>query len=290
MHRSESIPKPSKASTPRRKSPSKLRVRKPGLPFDESLPRYWAGGSILGTHLINGVNLLFPVGERFFVRSVRRYLDHYQDDPQRQAELRAFFGQEGKHAHAHERYFEVLRSQGYELDSFLRTYQRIFTWLESVQPDALNLAGTAAGEHFTALMAADAFADVELFDEMPEVMRDLLLWHAAEEIEHKAVAFDVFEDVDGRYSVRMAGLALGSFFLAVFWASAVIMLLRQDNVPLSEVLRELREMRADQARKGIVRGVFGAGIASYMRRGFHPWDEPAPAEALEYLQALDDAA
>src|SRR5690349_335494 len=95
--------------------------RKPNLALDARIPRHWFGGSAVATQIANGVNLLFPHGERFFVRSVHRYLDDpaIAAAPLLQAQVRGFSGQEGRHAAAHERFFAVMREQGYEIDRFL---------------------------------------------------------------------------------------------------------------------------------------------------------------------------
>src|SRR5688572_2929871 len=92
-------------------------ARSPQLQLDE-VPRHWFGGNPVASHLANGVNLLFPWGERFFVRSVRHYLDRIADDPALLAQVKGFFAQEGRHAAAHERYFEVMERQGYEIRPF----------------------------------------------------------------------------------------------------------------------------------------------------------------------------
>src|SRR5688572_29361668 len=89
-----------------------------------SVPRHWVANSAAATAISNGINLLFPHGERFFVRSVKRYLDRV-DDPTLRAEIKGFFGQEGRHAHAHDEFNQILRAQGYEIDQFLGTYKRL---------------------------------------------------------------------------------------------------------------------------------------------------------------------
>lgn len=43
------------------------------------VPRHWAAGSAVATAISNGVNMLFPHGERFFVRSVKYFLDRIED-------------------------------------------------------------------------------------------------------------------------------------------------------------------------------------------------------------------
>src|SRR4051794_2295021 len=98
------------------------RPRSPQFRFDE-VPRHWFAGSAVATHLANGANLLFPAGERFFVRSVRHYVEAIEGDPVLMEQVRGFFGQEGRHANAHEKQFAVLEEQGYDLAPFARVYE-----------------------------------------------------------------------------------------------------------------------------------------------------------------------
>src|ERR1700722_19895873 len=100
-----------------------LRPRSPGVDLDAPVPRHWFGGNVVATHVVNGVNLLFPAGERFFVRSVNHYKDRVTD-PLLRAQIKGFFAQEGRHAHEHERVFRLLADQGYDVDGFLRVYER----------------------------------------------------------------------------------------------------------------------------------------------------------------------
>jgi predicted metal-dependent hydrolase len=261
-----------------------LRARK--LPLDpghDAIPRHWFAGSAVASHVANGVSLLFPAGERFFVRSVHHYLDVIADDALR-ADVRGFFGQEGSHARAHERDFERLRGQGYQIDAFLAAYQRFsFDFLEQRCPPALNLAATAAAEHFTAIMAEGALERDVLARAHPE-MRKLLLWHAAEEIEHKHVAFDVLRAVNPSYPLRLAGLALATVNLAAWWLVATAMLLRQDGVSPLAARRELERLRAQTAEEPVFRRVFARGIREYARRDFHPRDNDNYELAARYLR------
>jgi predicted metal-dependent hydrolase len=87
------------------------------------------------------------------------------------AQIKGFFGQEGRHAHAHDRVNAVLRSQGFEIDRFLGRYQRIASWVEAHTPAKLNLAVTAAMEHFTAILAEGAFKYSVLDQAAPEMRR-----------------------------------------------------------------------------------------------------------------------
>jgi uncharacterized protein len=251
--------------------------------FDVELtrvPRHWLAGNSAATAIVNGVNLLFPHGERFFVRSVNHFVDQI-DDPALRAAIKGFFGQEGRHARAHDQFNAILRDQGFEIDRFLASYARLSSWLEARAPAKLRLAATAAAEHFTAILAAGAFSHGMLDRAAPEV-RALLAWHAAEEIEHKAVAFDVLQAVDPSYMLRIAGLAYATVTLGGFWTWATLTLMRQDRLGLAGVWRELGRIPRSER---IVRDVFLRGIRQYLARDFHPSANQDDRLAADWMAA-----
>lgn len=256
-------------------------VRKMGFSFDE-VPRRWFYDSVFVTDVANALNLLFPAGERFFVRAVKHYLPAITD-PGLRARMRAFFGQEGSHGHEHERAFEMLERHGYEIRRWLAWYERVaYEVLEPRIPANLRLSTTVALEHFTAALAEVALTR-EFFDHAHPRMRELLRWHACEEIEHKSVAFDVLHEVDPRYWVRMVGLAIAGTVLMGFWRSATTMLIAQEpGYTRAQLRREQQQARArGQNRTALLRAV-----ASYVRPGFHPDQQDNRALAREYLSAI----
>jgi hypothetical protein len=176
-----------------------IRPRKIPLPFGPEIPRHWFFNSPVATHIVNSLNLLFPHGERLFVKSVKAYIDQI-DDPVLLAQVRGFIGQESRHGLEHERFFEVLEGQGFHIQRFLWWFELISGRIvHRLAPKKLSLAATAASEHYTAVLADLALRDRLLSDHAHPVMRDLFLWHAAEEIEHKSVAYDVLQKVDDSY-------------------------------------------------------------------------------------------
>jgi predicted metal-dependent hydrolase len=114
-------------------------------------------------------------------------------------------------------------------------------------------------------------------------MVELLRWHACEEIEHKSVAFDVLQEVDPRYWVRMVGLAIAGATLMGFWHSSTKMLLAQEpGYTKAQRRREQQEARdRGQDRKALLRAVF-----TYVRPGFHPDQIDNRALAREYLSKI----
>jgi predicted metal-dependent hydrolase len=261
-------------------APTPIRPRPAPVRFDEPIPAHWFGGIAVATHLVNGVNLLFPAGERFFVRSVRHYLDALSD-PTLREQVKGFFAQEGRHAGAHERFFEVMEAQGYEIRPFLARYERLAYGLiePRVSPET-RLSVTVALEHFTAIMAENALRE-RFIDHAHPSLRALLYWHASEEIEHKSVAFDVLAKVDPSYALRMKGLALATLGLAGFWVAALIMLLRQDHAKGER--GALKQWQGVPRGPSISRKVFLRGIREYIRRDFHPSQLDNTRLAEEYL-------
>ena len=258
-----------------------IKSRAPGVTFDARVPRYWFGGMKSASLLTNGVNLLFPKGERFFVRSVLHYLPQI-DDAGLRAQVKGFAGQEHRHARAHEDYNVMLEAQGYRVERFLKVYERIaFDGIERLAPPSLRLAVTAATEHFTAILADDVLSR-GYFAAMNSEVGRMLMWHAAEEIEHKAVAFDVLKTVAPGYPTRMVGLALASALLGGFWFAAVVTLARQDAKLPPEAHREPTAAE----KKHTPLDVFVRGIREYARPSFHPDDHDNHALAMDALRAL----
>jgi uncharacterized protein len=248
-----------------------IRPRSPAFDFG-AVQRHWFAGNLVTTHLANGLNLLFPAGERFFVRSVRKFVDRI-DDPKLREDIRGFSGQEGLHAYAHERYFEALERQGFNVRSFLRLYEKIaFGLAENAFPPEMRLSVTAACEHFTATMATHAlerYADGNMLVAEP-AMRALFLWHAVEEIEHRSVAFDVLRTVNPSYALRVTGFALATSLLFGLWMTAAATLIAQEKVPPRKILKALRARRRAQRESGGKRTDYGKAIRDYLRRDFHP--------------------
>ncbi len=241
-------------------------VRKVNLPFDETIPRHWFGDNAVQTHIFNGLNLVFPDGERFFVRSVMDHADRVED-PELQAQIKGFVGQEGWHAHEHERYFATMRDQGYEIDGFLRRFRKFTQWTGKFLPASLRLAITAGAEHYTATLGAFTLSNPRIREAHP-VMRQLITWHAVEEIEHKAVAFDVLAEVNPSYLLRITGYLVATLVLVGWALSGTRMLLRQDGVDKAAAKAMLRDL--EKRDGGRMRRAIRDGFWIYFRRDFHP--------------------
>jgi hypothetical protein len=250
-----------------------------------AIPRWWFMGNPFVTHFSNGLHLVFPEGERFFIRSVKHYLHQIDDDPVLLERVRGFFAQEARHGHEHAESFAMLERQGYDVRRFLDFYEnKALPRLEKLFPPAMRLSVTVALEHLTATMGESALTE-DFLDEAHPVMQSLLRWHAAEEIEHKSVAFDVFERVDGRLSVRVAGMVIGLAGLLVFWNLGARMLIAQERGISRADRRRFRE-QAVSFRPGHTRKLLSRAFFDYVRPGFHPDRRDNYHLARNYLESI----
>jgi len=178
----------------------------PDFGLDGDIPKYWFGGDAFKTRFFDAMSLLFPEGEKFFIACVRDYRDRVTD-PALQAQVKDFIYQEGQHGIVHTRFNDRLKAQGIAVDQILQRQKDImFGFFRGRLPRVYTLGQTAAAEHMTALMAHGFFAN-GMFDDADPRIRAMYAWHAVEEIEHKAVAFDVFQKVaKGGYFTRILSM------------------------------------------------------------------------------------
>lgn len=258
-------------------SVKKVPVRR--VTLDEQLskvPRHFSvEGDLLLSHLTAGLSALFPEGEEFFVRSVRRYRDRVRD-PVLARQVAGFIGQEAVHGREHRVFNDRLGDLGYPTKSFERLTGRILRLLERISPPIANLATTAAVEHFTATLAEVVLTSEDgdfpgkggQFKE--QAVRDLFVWHALEESEHKAVAFDVYRAVGGPEWLRIWTMKMVRVgFVALMVVQMVVSLLKDRASWKGGALRA--SWSRFRSAPIMQREVWHA-LHDYDRRGFHPYD------------------
>src|SRR3954470_4457203 len=188
-------------SNPARKVPTRR------ISFEESLqaiPKHFGGNAdLVSSHVAAGLSAVFPDGEDFFVRSVRHFRDQITD-PELKRQVSGFIGQEAMHGREHRAFNDRLAELGYPTKKIERFTKWGLELRERIAPPKANLAATAALEHFTATLAELVLTDEATRQQFGhEAVRDLFVWHALEESEHKAVAFDVYKAVGGTERMRV---------------------------------------------------------------------------------------
>ena len=238
----------------------------------ECLKHDWFGGSPFKTAWFNAMSITFPLGEKFFIDSVRHYIDRISD-PKLQREIRGFCGQEGFHRREHERYNRLLcRQRGYDLDYLEGRIAKSIAVTNKMLSPRQRLAATAALEHITAILAQwNLSAASPMRAEAEPAMRALWDWHAAEEMEHKAVAVDVYRAIGGSEKMRKTALRRASFFLLLDIVVGAAHMLHRDGQLWR--LRNWREgFRFLLGKGGVLRQVWPA-YKAYFDDNFHPWQQ-----------------
>lgn len=178
------------------KIPTSFPVRRMDYTF-EDVERYWMNNDPAFTHYFTGLSTLFPEGESFFVRSVRAVRHKLQKGSQLDKDVGAFIGQEAMHSKEHEAFHISAQKHGLDPASLERATGLVLKIIEGVFPKKWNLLVTVGLEHYTAVMVAYMMESVNELMPNPSI-RNLWLWHSIEETEHKAVAFDVYEEIYGK--------------------------------------------------------------------------------------------
>ena len=254
-------------------TPSGLAIRPRDIAFGRSCPppRYWLGGDPIATAFFNALSASFPQGERFFMDAVRRYRS--AADAKLGEQIQAFLAQEAVHSREHHIFNNAIAGQGFD-------FSRIDTYLKGrfdfgrTLPPLDQLCATIALEHFTAILAHALLSEGDDLSGAPAELKRMWHWHAIEEIEHKAVAFDTFLAVTrrispfGRWRIRCFSMALTTIMFFQFIGFGVREFFRQDNINKPGSWGKL--FRYLWMKPGLMRRA-APGYFAYYKPGFHPW-------------------
>ena len=187
-------------STARSPVTSNIKVRRQSFDFADT-PKYYFNNNPLLSYLLTALSLTFPHGERFFVHSVRNVRDRVQD-PLLQKDVSAFIGQEAMHSHAHEDFNAFIESLGIDIQPILKVEYEKIEYAKTKLSQKQQLAVTCALEHFTAIIAQYLLEHPDFHNQLDPSVAKLWMWHALEETEHKAVAFDVYQQIFADQLIR----------------------------------------------------------------------------------------
>ena len=240
--------------------------------LDGDIPKYWFANDVFKSRFFDAMSTIFPEGERYFISCVRDYRDQVTD-PQLLQEIRDFMRQEGQHGIVHTEYNNRLKAQGIDVDMLEKTLKHLlFNVIRKHLPAAVTLADTAAAEHMTAIMAHGFFERKEVLAHADPRMRAMYAWHAMEEIEHKAVAFDVMQKIAKvGYLRRVMAMAIVTIGFNIHALLITRYMLKVDGFS--------RWQRIKLFAKGLA-WIFGPGglympifghYIQYYKPGFHPW-------------------
>jgi predicted metal-dependent hydrolase len=237
------------------------------------VPRLWHGGRFEATAIYNALSTTFPVGEAYFVESVRAFAKG--TPPKLAEEIKGFTTQEVIHSREHAAFNRRATESGYDLTKLEQRVEERLAVARARAPVA-NVAATMALEHFTAILAHQLLADPSHLDGAEPETAELWRWHACEEIEHKGVAYDTWlwatRDWSRwkRWKVKAKVMLYVTRNFLVDRTTGALELMRQDGVTGPRAWRLL--LWYLWVKPGMFRKIAGAWLKFFLP-GFHPWNE-----------------
>lgn len=258
-------------------NPEAIKVRRVNFAFNKENPRFYYKNNPFSTHFINALHIVFPTGERFFVNAVLKYKNQISDEKLKK-QLKNFCGQEGVHSSMHEKFWNILKENGYKIEGYENHIDNVLHKLIAkiripfLKDKTIDLTATACLEHFTALFGHAIFKHVDTNKgTVPEDIAELFQWHAAEEIEHKHVAFEVMQQVDEQeYAKRVVVMPVATvllyFYLAV--GTGILMYQDKDYIQVKKLPAQFLEFTTgllNDLHSDLYKEYF-----SFFRKDFHP--------------------
>ncbi|MEY2417388.1 MAG: uncharacterized protein QOG90_68 [Actinomycetota bacterium] len=252
----------------------------------QTVPKHFGkDGDIVSSHIAVALSSVFPDGEDFFVRSVRHYRDQLTD-PELKRQVGGFIGQESIHGREHRVLNAHFQSMGYPTRVVEKMTRKGLELRTKFAPASINLATTAALEHFTATLAELILSDPEARDMFgDETVKNLFLWHALEESEHKAVAFDVYKVTGGKERMRVFTMNALRFGFPIAIAAQVIVSLLLDKDARRQPRKVLKSLRRVRKSPLLSKKLWNQ-LKDYNRPDFHPNQSEHTGLVAEWREEL----
>ena len=272
-------------------------------------PLHWLRDDPFSTHVINGIHMLLPAGELWFCRVYNQALPMVTDDALRE-DVQGFIRQEAIHSRAHSKAQSYLEAHGLSVEAYVTRIEWLFgTFLgeapfgmKMLQRDmwkkqwlVFRVGVIAAIEHFTGVLGQWAMDNESWERNGDATMVDLFKWHLAEEVEHRTVAYDLFEHLCrtqlGFYVSRQALMAIVFPLFVYFISEGARSLAKQDPDPetrkigrklIPQLLLQLQRV-GKQTENLPTFSFLVRATARWVSPRFHPIHEGDTEQALAYL-------
>ncbi len=263
-----------------------LVVRRLLIDLEAPIARQWNGGDAFRTAWFNALSMSFPVGEQFFIDSVKLGVKALPEDRREAmaADIQGFIGQEATHRRIHALFNGQLEAQGHH-NAWAERAARRMKRLEGLDPRHW-VAATAATEHITAIFAEWMLAHPECLDGAEPRLRTLWTWHAAEEAEHRSIAFDLYVALGGNEVWRHRFMRIVTLhFLSDVFRQTIRNLWHDGELFKPRTWRSGWQLLF--ARGGLIRSIY-TPWKRYFAPGFHPSQQDASA-AERWLRENGDS-
>jgi predicted metal-dependent hydrolase len=189
------------------------------------------------------------------------------------------------HGRQHRLFNDRLDELGYPVKRIERFTKWGLALRTRYAPASANLAATAGLEHFTATLAELVLSSQETRDMFGnDEVRNLFLWHALEESEHKAVAFDVYRAVGGSERLRIWTMKFLRYGFILGMTIQVILSMLTDRKTYNP--RALRRSWRKLRRSPIMDRALWDQLKDYERPDFHPDDRDTKGLVEQWQKEL----
>jgi uncharacterized protein len=191
--------------------PHDITVRKVKFEFPDDLDEVLPGNDVVRETYMVAFSLTMPYLEPYLIRTFRAVADDITDAGLA-ADVREFIGQEAQHFQNHRRINEIIKRQlgpavAAELQAVEDRLDADYRRFNTSKSRRFNLVYAEGFEAMTCAMALTSIAEAEAGSSSipPGPWGELWAWHLAEEMEHRTVAFDLYEHLEGSYAHRVIG-------------------------------------------------------------------------------------
>lgn len=274
--------------------------------------RYWGGVPLVwipqqkfASFVLNVTHIVLPPGELWFCRLFNQALPLIRDDDLME-QVKGFVAQEGAHARSHREVLSLYEAQGWDFSLSKKRLDRIFgqllgdkvlgRWIVEGSSQRrwlrMRIGMVAAIEHVTCVLGSWIIENQVLRQAGSNaLMLDLLLWHGAEEVEHRTVAFDLYGHLGGNNIGRMFWFLLAVCAVVLTWKRGTQVFIEQDNNGKLGCERKRYGFGAYIAasRAGYLPtvGYLMRSFLRYLRWSYHPANEGNPQHAAAVLSQME---
>lgn len=248
----------------------------------DDIPRHFAPREPEFSHAVTAFMAALPYLEPYFIHNIRE-ASRELTDPELKKEVETFIAQEARHAQQHRSLNQRMARHYPDLPRLEKAIKERLDRSRKRDSIAYRMAYTAGYETLTYHVVGFIMNNRHrwLADADPNVLA-MLCWHGAEEVEHKSVAFDVFQAIHGGYGLRVAG-----FF------AALVMTVRDIDVMLRYMLKSdglwhkpSSQGRLLRFRLAMLRD-FAPRVLGYFRPGYHPSQYTDPPAILRWIRRYE---
>lgn len=260
-----------------------ITVRQMPFEFPEDIDPVIIEGDHKQSFALIAGSLLLPHLEPYLIRSMKAAEKHVTDGEVLEG-LKKFASQEGQHYQMHKKFNATIRLAGFPgleaLEQELSDDYKRFSKTKSLR---FNLAYAEGFEALT-MHAVKALMGPNGFGENLSPFMQMAEWHFVEELEHRTVAFDVYDHVCGGYLYRLIVGTWAQWHFSRWVRRVTKYMLKENPQPKQGGRKKTKDTKTEMTIRSIgVRDLFPELLRIYL-----PNYSPHKVQISPGIEALAD--